>query len=563
MARTWWIRFIVFKLLVVLSVLALVPSVTNMDPKKWIFEKKINLGLDLQGGLYMVLGIDFNKVYKDELVTSTRKVQTYLKTEGLAVTMGELDVTDPADPKQEIVVEGDLEKTKAKLTEYFGYTLRLVKDSGNKLTYALSRDFLREMENTAVERSIEVIRNRIDEFGVTEPEIMSQGEDRIVVQLPGVRDIDRAKDLIGKTAKLEFRFVNDQVGEAQLETWVQKAKTAGIEYQKGQRFSEYMEKLNTYLKDDLPKGFLIFFEKTTSKVTNEITMMRPYLLEEVSPLGGDGLAEAVVRMDQQQNRPYVGIEFKSDGARIFEDITGKNVGRRMAIVLDGNVYSAPVINERIAGGSAQISLGAGDYNSLLTEARDLALVLRAGALPVELEFQEQRVVGPSLGVDAIEKAKVAGMIASFFVFLFIMVYYKTAGVFASISVMMNVLFGFTILMFFGATLTLPGIAGIALTVGMAVDGNIIIYERIKEELAKGAGAREAVALGFDKAFWTILDANLTTALAGLCLLNFGTGPVRGFAVTLLIGIASTVYTSYFVTKLMFDWYVSKRQTISI
>jgi protein-export membrane protein SecD len=512
----------------------------------------------------MVLGIDFNKVYKDELVTSTRKVQTYLKTEGLSVTMGELDVTDPADPKQEIIVEGDLDKTKGKLTEYFGYTLRLVKDSGNKLTYALSRDFLREMENTAVERSIEVIRNRIDEFGVTEPEIRSQGEDRIVVQLPGVRDIDRAKDLIGKTAKLEFRFVNDQVGEAQLETWVQKAKAAGIEYQKGQRFSEYMEKLNAHLKDDLPKGFLIFFEKTTSKVTNEITMMRPYLLEEVSPLGGDGLAEAVVRMDQQQNRPYVGIEFKSDGARIFEDITGKNVGRRMAIVLDGNVYSAPVINERIAGGSAQISLGAGDYNSLLTEARDLALVLRAGALPVELEFQEQRVVGPSLGVDAIEKAKVAGMIASFFVFLFIMVYYKTAGVFASISVMMNVLFGFTILMFFGATLTLPGIAGIALTVGMAVDGNIIIYERIKEELRKGVVAKEAVAIGFNKAFWTILDANVTTALAGIMLLNFGTGPVRGFAVTLLIGIACTVYTSYFVTKLMFDWYVrSNRQTIKI
>jgi protein-export membrane protein SecD len=249
---------------------------------------------------------------------------------------------------------------------------------------------------------------------------------------------------------------------------------------------------------------------------------------------------------------------------VFEDITGKNVGRLMAIVLDGNVFSAPQINEKIAGGSAQITLGAGDYNSLLGEARDLALVLRAGALPVELEFQEQRVVGPSLGADAIQKAEVAGLIGALLVFVFTIFYYKVAGLIACITIISNVILGMTCLMALGATLTLPGIAGIALTIGMAVDGNIIIYERIKEELAKGVVAKEAVAIGFNKAFWTILDANLTTALAGLCLLNFGTGPVRGFAVTLLIGIASTVYTSYFVTKLMFDWYVrNNRQTVSI
>ncbi len=564
MSRNWWIRFVVLKLLIVFAALSLVPSFTGVDPKKWIIAKKVNLGLDLQGGLYMVLGIDFNKVYRDEVVAATRKVQAYLKQESFSISLGDLDLADPRDPKQELVLEGDVEAIKKKLSDYFGYTMRLVNDQGNEVTYALSRDFLREMEATAVERSIEVIRNRIDEFGVTEPEINSQGEDRIVVQLPGVKDITRAKDLIGRTAKLEFRFVNDDLSDAQLNTWVEKAKAAGITYQKGQRFSEFTDKLNTFLKADLPKGYLLFFSKQTSKVTNEITQMLPYLLEEISPLGGDALQEATVRIDQQQNRPYVGIDFKAEGARIFEDITGKNVGRRMAIVLDGNVYSAPVIQDRIAGGSAQITLGFGDYNQQLTEARDLAMVLRAGALPVELEFQEQRVVGPSLGADAIKKAEISALIGAALVFTFIMFYYKASGVIGMITIFVNVLFGLACLVGLEATLTLPGIAGIALTVGMAIDGNIIIYERIKEELRKGVVAKEAVALGFNKAFWTIVDANLTTALAGLCLLNFGTGPVRGFAVTLLIGIASTVYTSYFVTKIMFDWYVrNNRQSISI
>ena len=565
MARNWWIRLVIFKILLAVSVISLVPSLTGMDPKKWIIEKKINLGLDLQGGLYMVLGIDFNKVYRDELITSVRKADPFLRQEGaMSASFGELDVKDPADPKQTLIIEGDYATAIDKLKTYYGYSLRIVKEEGQSVTFGLSRDYLREMEATAVERSIEVIRNRIDEFGVTEPEIMSQGQDRIVVQLPGVKDITRAKDLIGRTAKLEFRFVNSTVPQAQLEEWVNKATAAGVKYEKGQRFSEYTDKLNAYLKNDLPKGYLLFFQKETSKVTNEITLMQPYLLEEISPLGGDALQEAVVRIDQQQNRPYVGIDFKADGARVFEDITGKNVGRLMAIVLDGNVFSAPQINEKIAGGSAQITLGAGDYNSLLGEARDLALVLRAGALPVELEFQEQRVVGPSLGADAIQKAEVAGAIGALLVFVFVIFYYKVAGAIACVTIISNVILGMTALMALGATLTLPGIAGIALTIGMAVDGNIIIYERIKEELAKGVVAKEAVAIGFNKAFWTILDANLTTALAGLCLLNFGTGPVRGFAVTLLIGIASTVYTSYFVTKLMFDWYVrNNRQTVSI
>ena len=310
---------------------------------------------------------------------------------------------------------------------------------------------------------------------------------------------------------------------------------------------------------------MLTFRKSISKITNEVSEMYPYLVESTGSLGGEDLQDASVRIDQQNNRPYVAINFKPNGAKVFEKITEENVGRRMAIILDGNVYSDPVIQEKIAGGNASINLGSGNYNDSLAQARDLALVLRAGALPVELDFEEQRIVGPSLGADAIKKAQFAAMVGSLIVFAFALLYYKMSGMIAIVTLLFNVMFTMACLVGMGATLTLPGIAGIALTVGMAIDGNIIIYERIKEEIASGTPNREAVAMGFDRAFWTILDANLTTAAAGICLINFGTGPIRGFAVTLLIGIIATVYTSYFVAKLMFEYYIKKstKQKISI
>lgn len=568
MTRGWWLRFSLLLALVIGSMVALTPTFFNISEKSsFPVKNKINLGLDLQGGLYMVLGIDFNKVYRDEVVSYARKVQSVLSDAGIESTLGTADAKDVRDPKHSIVITkpDQMAAAKAKIREYFTYPLRITKEEGTTLTYGLGRDFVKEIEETALSKSIEVIRNRIDEFGVTEPEIVSQGSDRIVVQLPGVKDIDRAKELIGKTAKLEFKFVNDELPPVALNDFLEKVKKAGIEYKKGERFSEYVRKVNEFLAAELPKGHEIGFEKTTNKTTNEITSMQPYLMESNTSLTGDELQEASVRIDQEQNRPYVGLEFKASGAKIFEEITGKNIGKRLAIVLDGNVYSAPVVQGRIAGGSAQITLGAGDYNAVMSEARDLALVLRAGALPVELVFEEQRVVGPSLGADAINQANISALIGSLLVFLFMVFYYKFSGVIACATLVINVLFTLTILFAFGATLSLPGIAGIALTVGMAVDGNIIIYERMREELRAGVTPFEAVFNGFNKAFWTILDANITTALAGLCLLNFGTGPVRGFAVTLLIGIVTTVYTSYFVSKVLFDLYVGKgtKKSLSI
>lgn len=568
MAKGWLIRFGLLSAFVVGALMLSAPTFLGLkEDSGFPVKSKINLGLDLQGGLYMVLGIDFNKVYRDEVISYAKKAQATLKEAGIDSTIGTLDASDAKDPKHSLTLtkDSDRDAAKEKLREFYNYPLRLTKDEGTTLQYGLGRDFIREIEETALSKSIEVIRNRIDEFGVTEPEIVSQGADRIVVQLPGVKDIARAKDLIGRTAKLEFKFVNDELPGSSLTEWLDKVKKSGIEYKKGERFSDYVNQINTFLVNDLPKGFEIAFGKTINKNTNEITNLEPYLVEAGTSLTGEELQEAIVRIDQQQNRPYVGLEFKPNGSKIFERITGENIGKRLAIVLDGNVYSAPVVQGRIAGGSAQITLGAGDYNATMMEARDLALVLRAGALPVELIFEEQRVVGPSLGADAIAKAQMAALIGSFLVLTFMCFYYKFAGVIATVTIILNVLFTLAILIGVGATLSLPGIAGIALTVGMAVDGNILIYERIREELRAGMSPFEAVRTGFEKAFWAIADANITTALAGLCLLNFGTGPVRGFAVTLLIGIGTTVYTSYFVSKVLFELYVGKgeKKTLSI
>lgn len=560
MNRSWWYRFSFMLFLFVISVMAVIPTVFNFnESSSFPVKSKINLGLDLQGGLYMVLGIDFNKVYSDEIKNYIKKVESQLKDEGIMTSLGKLDTTKVEDPRHSILIStpADIEKAKSIVKEYFAYALRITKESSNDLQYGLGREFVRDIEENAIKKSIEVIRNRIDEFGVTEPEIVSLGKDRVVIQLPGVKDIERAKELIGKTAKLEFKMVNDDVPAAKANEWMTGSEKAGIVYKKGQRFSEYVRKMNEFAAKDIPNGYELAFQKTLNKVTNEIEQLIPYVVESATDLTGDSLQDATVRVDQQNNQPYVGITFKSQGAKQFEKLTGDNVGKRMAIILDGNVYSAPVIQTKIGGGNAQITLGAGNYNDTLKEARDLSLVLRAGALPVELDFQEQRIVGPSLGKDSIETSKTAGLIAAFLVFLFIIWYYKISGVLAMKTLALNVLFVLACLVGLEATLTLPGIAGIALTVGMAVDANIIIFERIKEELAFGTPVREAVETGFAKAFWTILDANLTTAVAGLMLLNFGTGPIRGFAVTLIIGIVCTVYTAYFVGRIFFEYYMDK------
>lgn len=564
MKRSWWYRFTFLIVAGLFSLMMIIPTALNFDEESsFPISSKITLGLDLQGGLYMIMGIDFKKVYKDEVKGYARKIEYILNDNGIPATVGSLTVDDSEDPTHSVIVNNssDLEKAKEQVHKFFPSIVRLTKEEGQNLTYGLSKLEKRKIEEQALTKSIEVIRNRIDEFGVSEPEIVSQGTDRIIIQLPGVSDIERAKKLIGKTAKLEFKMVNQSLPRATVETWLVKAKEAGVEYDNKGRFSDYLGKLNTYLIKEklLPPKHVLAFEKTVSKKTNEITSMIPYVLEENSSLNGDQLQDARVQIDQRKNEPQVSFELKAAGTKIFSELTTKNTGRQMAIVLDGNVYSAPNINEPITGGRGVISLGAGGNNAMMKEASDLALVLRAGALPVQLDFLEQRTVGPSLGKDSIERARFASLIGAALVFFFIVIYYKISGLMAMVTLSLNILFVLACLVGMGATLTLPGIAGIALTIGMAVDANIIIYERVREELRRGLSYYKAVETGFAHAFWTIIDANITTALAGLCLLNFGTGPIKGFAVTLLIGIVATVYTSYFVGKILFELYLNKTE----
>jgi preprotein translocase subunit SecD len=561
MKTNWWVRFSVLLVLVAVSVIVLIPTVMKIDENgSYPVKSKINLGLDLQGGLYMVLGIDFKKVYRDEVQTYVRKIETILRDQEIPMTIGALDATDAQDPKQTFTLSKatDLEAAKKKIKEMFGTMIRITKEDGANLQIALAHTVKTQIEEQSVGKSIEVIRNRIDEFGVTEPEIIAQGEDRIVVQLPGVRDIERAKELIGKTAKLEFKIVNDTIAPATIQSWMDKAKAAGIVYKKGERFSDYLRKMNENLATDIPAGYELAFEKSTAPNGEEQASI-PYIIEATPRITGDDLSDARVLIDPNQNQPYVSMEFKASGAKRFEETTGNNIGRRMAVVLDGNVYSAPNIQAKIAGGQAQITLGGGDFNKTMKEARDLALVLRAGALPVQLDFLEQRTVGPNLGGDSIEKAKFASIIGCIMVFIFAIAYYKFSGVIAIATLVLNVLFTAAILVAIEATLTLPGIAGIALTVGMAVDSNIIIFEKIRDEVRKGISSVKAFEMGYSSALWTILDAHITQAAAGFCLLNFGTGPIRGFAVTLLIGIAVTVYTAFYVSKIFYELYMDKNQ----
>ncbi|OFZ55952.1 MAG: protein-export membrane protein SecD [Bdellovibrionales bacterium RIFOXYC1_FULL_54_43] len=564
MTRSWWSKLLLLVFFTGLSCVYVYPTIANLDlaTTKFPFKQKINLGLDLQGGLYMVLGADFNKVFKEVITRDAASLQDRAKEKGIELTSVKT-VTEglPADDPH-IAVEFN----PAKRDELYNliknefWRFRLADEKPGRFEVGIARDYRVEVRERTINQSIEVIRNRIDEFGVAEPSIASQGTDRLVVELPGVREIDRAKDLIGRTAKLEFKIVNDKaMGPAQVAELVAEIeKTNNLSYKEGQKFSEYVKKVNDFAKGKIPEGNEISFERTKNAAGQETSRI-PYLLFSKTEVTGDELSDASVQFDQENRRPYVAFSLKPRGATQFEKLTGDHIQERLAIVLDNIVHSAPVIQTRIGGGHGQITLGRGDGDAVMKEAKDLAIVLRAGALPAQLEFLEQRVVGPSLGQDSINKGAFAAFIGAIAVFIFIAFYYRGSGLIAAFSLLLNVLFVLAILVGLEATLTLPGIAGIALTVGIAVDSNVVIYERIREELRLGKKAHGAIEAGFQKAFRTILDANVTNAAAAIVLLMYGTGPIKGFAVTMLIGIVTTLFTAVFVCRLIFDAYLRRME----
>ncbi len=510
----------------VMAILFFLPSIPTFEgfPSWWkkVFPSKpITLGLDLQGGIHIVLNVQGDKAIENYVERVIGDIGDLLSQKGITITSAKRDGLSGL-----IVKYSDTAKGKDIISEvkkyYPGFSVE--KDESGETVFNLSSSEKDRIRDSAVSQALETIRNRIDQFGVREPLIQRQGIDEILVQLPGVKDPKRAIELIGKTALLEFKLVDEEAD------------------------------LKKALDGTLPEGDDLVYGKTVDPVTKSVRQTTPYLVKSRALMTGDVISDAQVSINQELNEPYVGLTFNNIGARVFEKVTGENVKRRLAIVLDGNVYSAPVIQEKISGGKAQIT---GRFT--MEEAQDLTIVLRAGALPAPVKIIQNLTVGPSLGRDSIEKGIKATVIAGIFVVLFMGVYYKLSGVIADFAMLLNLIILVGALSALDATLTLPGIAGIILTIGMGVDSNVLILERIREELRAGKQVRSAVDSGYNKAFVTIMDSHVTTLLTALVLFLFGTGPVKGFAVTLSLGISINLFTALVGTKVVYDFINSRKK----
>lgn len=502
------------------ALIYILPTIKPMWP-----HKKINLGLDLRGGMHLVLEVEDEKAVEGTIDRIGQELKSQLKKEQirykqieriqgsqLQVVLSSQDSLKPFDTL--------LDKEFQELRQQS----RNVQGEEPSLVFDLPEKEVQRIKTMATDQALETIRNRIDQFGVSEPDIRRQGENRLLIQLPGVTDTGRAKELIGKTALLEFKLVDELADTA--------AATKG----------------------QIPPGSELLYEEEVNRETGR-SVSTPYVIKKRTLMTGAYLTDAKVQIDSQYNEPYVSIDFDKKGGQIFAEITEANVNKRLAIILDNKVQTAPVIQERIGGGKARIT---GRFTS--EEAHDLAIILRAGALPAPVKILEERTVGPSLGSDSIRKGIMAGILGAVLVVLFMGVYYKFSGVIADIALTLNILLIAGGLAAFQATLTLPGIAGIILTIGMAVDANVLIFERIREELLLGKTPRAAVDAGFDRATLTILDANITTLIAALVMFQFGTGPVKGFAVTLSLGVVASLFTALIFSRHLIEAFLLSRKT---
>lgn len=531
--RVWW-KFGIIGLTVALSVIFFLPNLPLFSymPDWWknnMPDKGITLGLDLQGGVHLVFEVEGDRAVEittERLAQSVRdslgkkKITAEVSQSGLMIT-----VTPNTLEARKIIEDS--------------YPILTPSETGAKLVYKLSDREITRIKDTASDQAIETIRNRIDQFGVAEPTIHRQGTNELVIQLPGIKDPKRAIDIIGKTAQLEFRLVDDTATVA--------AEIPGL-IKPGEE-----EGLITKLSEKLPADDEILFEKVTNRETGEV-MKRPMLLKKQVLMTGDLLTEARVNIDDRFQEPNVSITFNAAGAKLFEEVTAANVKKRLAIILDRTVYSAPVIQERISGGNAQIT---GRFS--MDDAKDLSIVLRAGALPAPVKMLQNVTVGPSLGTDSIEAGKRAGIIGTILVVVFMIVYYRLSGLIADFALFLNILLLLGAMASLNATLTLPGIAGIILAIGMAVDSNVLMFERIRDELRAGKTPRSAVDSGYDKAFWTIFDSHITTLITAAVLFQFGTGPIKGFAVALSLGVSINLFTALIGTKSIFDLINSRKE----
>src|SRR3954469_18218763 len=488
-------------------------------------QRHVVLGLDLQGGSHILLEVDSNYVRKEKAEQLAQDVQRALREARIGYTGRAIrGLTVEVRVREESNFDAALQKLR-ELSQPLGGLLSAtgqrsvdVVDAGNRvIQLTITQPAITERIRQSIEQSIQIVERRVNELGTVEPLIQRQGVDRILVQVPGLSDPERLIKLSGQTAKLTFRMVDMSISPDQ----AQQGRVP-------------------------PESDLLYGPQKDGKP--------PYVIEKRIVVSGEDLTDAQPGFDQRTSEPIVSFKFNINGARRFAQATQENVGRPFAIVLDNEVISAPVIREPILGGSGQIS---GSFT--VQGANDLAILLRAGALPAPLTIIEERTVGPGLGQDSIEKGKLSSYVGAAMVIIFMLVTYGLFGLFANAAVAINVAMIFGVLSMLGATLTLPGIAGIVLTVGIAVDSNVLIYERIREELRGGRNAISAIDAGFKRALSTILDSNITTFIAAAVLFYIGTGPVRGFAVTLGIGIITTVFTAFTLTRLIVAYWVRWRR----
>lgn len=535
----------------VLAALFIAPNFVDTSKYSWWPATKLNYGLDIQGGIHLVMGVDVEGV----LVTTVNR-QTSVIADDLTKANVKFKGFDTAEAKTgsfNILVESaDAAKAvEAVINKNYTGALQVISTTAEKVEIRYYDAYMLDQKQNTIRQAIETIRNRIDEFGVAEPSITQQGTDRILIQLPGLADAEKAKQLINTTAKLDFMLVSYDKSPDEIRKLVDEAEKAGNYSMATLKYTDYIKKLNDDLKEKIPANTVVYFEKSANAKTMEAGST-PFLLQTNTDLGGDSLDNAGVGFDQY-GTPEVTLRFNPVGAGKFAELTEKNINRQMAVVLDKVVKTAPNINSKIPNGQAVITLGrSGDQQTMMDEAKLISTALRAGALPATLEQLEERRVGPSLGKDALEKARLGAIVGSILIMVFMVVYYKGMGLITAFTLVLNIIAIFSILGSLGATLTLPGIAGMALTVGFAVDANVLINERIREELAKGASIKAAIQDGYAHAMSAIIDSNVTTSATALVLLYFGTGPVRGFAVTLLAGIATTIFANVFVSKVITD-----------
>jgi preprotein translocase subunit SecD len=498
-------------------------AVPNFFPEKTVArwpswaQRHVVLGLDLQGGSSLLLEVDTSAVRKERLQTLNDDVLRVLRQARIPFTGRtirgngvEVHITRDADVKTAVDKLGELSQPLSGIVGTSGQRSVDVTENGGLVTLTPSDAAITERIRQAVDQSIEIIQRRVNELGLVEPSIQREGLDRILVQVPGLQDPTRLKEILGKTAKLDFRMVDQTMSVEQAIASHPPADSEVLDGQKGEK----------------------------------------YLIEKRVLVSGGDLIDAQPSFDQRTNEPVVTFRFNSSGARKFAEATQQNVGKPFAIVLDNQVVSAPVIQEPILGGSGQIT-----GNFTVQQANDLAILLRAGALPAPLTIVEERTVGPGLGQDSILAGEHAAYVGAALVIFFMLVTYGLFGLFANVAVAVNVAMIFGVLSMLGATLTLPGIAGIVLTVGIAVDSNVLIYERIREEVRAGRTAINAIDAGFTRALATILDSNITTFIAAAVLFYAGSGPVRGFAVTLGVGILTSLFTAFTLTRLIMAYWV--------